>query len=113
MTRFAALLLFVTLAPTPAQAEEPFQEYARKNGIVFERRPVDGSRYQQYRASTLLSYAPQVVFDGIWAAVTGAVPATIKKRVVVSQTDREIVVYDQIKTPVVSDRDVTIRIVRT
>jgi hypothetical protein len=93
-----------------AAADEPWKSYSVKNGVTYERRAVAGSHFYEYRASTSVPAAPEAVLAGIWSGITEALPPTVKKRVVLQRTDHEYVVYDQIRTPVVSDRDVTIRI---
>jgi hypothetical protein len=107
---YSTAIACLGLATSVARAEPAWKTYATQNGITFEKRAVEGSKFLEYRASVRLPLDGSRVIGAIWAGVLDAVPSTVKKRVVVSRTDREIVVYDQIKTPVVSDRDVTIRI---
>ncbi len=78
--------------------------------MTFEKRQASDSKFYEYRATTLVQAPVQAVIDAIWLGVTGSIPPTVKKRAVLSKTDTEYLVYDQIKAPVVSDRDVTIKI---
>ena len=103
-------MILIGLAAALAQADEPWKEYANKNGVTFEKRQASDSKFYEYRATTLVQAPVQAVIDAIWLGVTGSIPPTVKKRAVLSKTDTEYLVYDQIKAPVVSDRDVTIKI---
>jgi hypothetical protein len=97
------------LAASLASAEEPWTTYAVKEGITLEKRPVPGSKYYEYRATTMIRASTQTVLAGIWGGVLDP-PTTVRKRTVLRHSEDEMLVYDQIKTPVVSDRDVTIDI---
>jgi START domain-containing protein len=94
-------------------ADEPWKRYSEKNGVVVERRAVAGSKYFEHRASVSVAEAPAVVERTIWSGVTESPPKTVKKRTVLVHNDNEFVVYDELKTPVVSDRDAVIRIRRS
>jgi len=102
--------LLLLLAAGGARADEAFSEYAQRDGVIYQQREVAGSRFREYHAVTLVRQAPEEVLAGIWSGVTDAIPKTVKRREVLSRSDDQIVVYDQIRAPVVSDRDVVIRI---
>lgn len=104
------LLLVMVLC---AAADEGWQHYADKNGITVERRAVEGSKFYEHRARVSVKKRPQVVLDAIWWGVMNALPKTVKKRTLLRSSENEVLVYDELKTPVVSDRDATIRIWRT
>jgi hypothetical protein len=108
--RSAAAFVLFAICAAPAGADEPWKSYAVKDGVTFEKRPHPGSSFYDYRATTVVAFPPQTVLDAIWSGITQSLPSTVKKREVLAHTDSEFVVYDQIKAPVVSDRDVTIRI---
>ncbi len=71
-----------------------------------------GSRFNEYRAVLAVAMSPADMARAVWSAITESIPPTVRKRTVISRANDEIVIYDQIRTPVVSDRDVTIRIRR-
>lgn len=106
----AVVTLFGRVAPASARADEPWKVYADKQGVSYARRAVSGSRYYEYRAQVLVPAAPQVVANAIWRGITETIPKTVKKRTVLSRSDSEYLVYDQLDPPVVKDRDVTIQI---
>jgi hypothetical protein len=95
-----------------ALADEPWKLYGEKNGVRVEQRNVDGSKYREYRASVVVPRPPELVEEAIWSGIVESPPKTVKKRTVIAHTPAEYVVYDELKTPVVSDRDATIRIRR-
>jgi hypothetical protein len=94
-----------------ALADEPWKLYGEKNGVRVERRKVEGSSFFQQRATVDASQPPEVVVQAIWSGVIDP-PKTVKKRTVLEHDDNRYLVYDQIHTPVVSDRDATILIWR-
>lgn len=106
-----AAALVAVLWVFSAQAEEPWLPLADtdREGVTLERRAVPGSKFIEYRAQAVTSASPEAVLRGIWSGVTDQLPPTVKQRKVLSSGAAEIVFYDQIKTPVVSDRDYTIR----
>ena len=104
------LLLLFALS---AAADESWQRYAEKNGITVERREVAGSKFYEHRAQVSVHKRPEVVLNAIWWGVMNALPKTVKKRTLLRSSQDEFLVYDELKTPVVSDRDATIRIWRS
>lgn len=103
----AALVLW---AASPCGADEPWEVYFNKDNIVAEKREVSGSSYYEHRAQTSSALPPEVVMQIIWTGVQVDLPKSVKKREVLSRNENEVVVYDQITTPVVSDRDVVLRL---
>ncbi len=107
-TGFSAALLL--LIASPAGADEPWEVYFSKDNIVAEKREVAGTGYYEHRAQTSSPLAPEVIAQIIWNGVQSDLPKSVKKREVLSRSENEVVVYDQIQTPVVSDRDVVLRL---
>jgi hypothetical protein len=105
-------LFFFTLLFGTALADDGWQPYKDKGRIHVERRAVPGSKFFEHRAYATTRATPEMVEDAIWTGVMEALPKTVKKRTVISKSDDEYVVYDELQTPVVSDRDATIRIRR-
>jgi hypothetical protein len=97
------------LAASPVFAGEAWATFATRDGVTYQRRSVAGSRFHEYRATLAIAAPPQKTAEAIWTAITDSAPATVKKRVVITRTSDELVLYEQIHTPVVSDRDVTLR----
>ena len=107
-----ALALAVSLSSATLAAEEPWKTQTTKGALTLERRPVASSSYYEYRVKTESPAPPKGVIDGLWSGFSEDLPAAIAKREIVSRSDSEIVVYDQIKSPVLSDRDMVLRIRR-
>lgn len=104
-----ALVQF-TAADTDAAGWRP---YATKEGITLQRRSVPGSGYYEHRAVVELPLAPAAAAEDVWRALRGGDMATLKHRDVLAESPTELILYDQIRTPVVSDRDYVIRVTRT
>lgn len=94
----------------PTHADESWRVMRERDGVTLERRAVEGSRYYEYRVRAHSTASPAVAVERIWSGIGNEHPPTVKHRTVVRREGDELVVYDQIHTPVVSDRDVTIRI---
>jgi hypothetical protein len=106
------LALAFLFSSASLSAEEPWKVQTTKGALTLERRAVPGSSYYEYRIKTESPAPPKGVVDGLWSGFSEDLPAAITKREFVSKSDSEMVVYDQIKTPVVSDRDMVLRIRR-
>ncbi len=100
----------LALASSPAAADEGWNLYATKLGVRYSRRSVPGSRFYEYLAVTTVPESPDVVLRTIWNGIIDAPPPTLKRRTVLLRTPSEIVVYDHVHAPVVTDRDVVLRI---
>lgn len=96
--------------PVLAAADSPagWQPYKAKRGIAVERRPVQGSRFFEYRATVTAPVSPEAVINHMWRFVSEGRSPIIKQRKVLKQEPTELLMYDQVKTPVVSDRDYTL-----
>ncbi|HEY2742978.1 MAG TPA: hypothetical protein VGL86_00085 [Polyangia bacterium] len=117
MSRVFALVAIVaslsTASAGAARGDDGWRTVHDKGGVTLERRPVDGSRYYEYRVRAHTTVAPAIAVERIWSGIGDERSPTIKHRTVVQRADDELVVYDQIHAAVVSDRDVTIRIRRS
>jgi hypothetical protein len=81
--------------------------------IKMEARDVAGSIHRELRATTTTKLSPQA----LCAAAFGdgsfdPKEPTLKARKLLSRGENEIVIYDQLATPVVSDRDMIIKVRR-
>jgi hypothetical protein len=103
----------ILLAATSVRADDGWSTFETKDGVTYEKRAVSGSKYYEYRASVAVAAPPARAADAVWSGITSAIPPTVKKRTVLSRAADEMLIYDQIHTPVVSDRDVTIKIRRS
>lgn len=125
--RLCSLLLLCALT-TSALAAEPalvqftaaddvaaagWKPYATKEGITLSRRPVPGTGFYEHRAVVELPVPPAAAADDVWRALRGGDMATLKRREVLAESPTELLIYDQIHTPVVSDRDYVIKVTRT
>jgi len=107
MRALVVLLFAVTFADV--DATDGWTTAATKDGVTLERRKVDGSRSYAYRARVELpEVAVEHAADEIWKALRAGDMDSLKHRDILSQGPDELVIYDQIHTPVVSDRDYTI-----
>lgn len=95
-----------------ASADESWHWLAERNGVTLERRVVAESRYFEYRARAHTTASAAQATARIWDGIGGERSPTLKHRQILRHSDDELVVYDQIRAPVVSDRDVTIRLRR-
>lgn len=107
----AAFALCVSLAHADAGwADEGWKECGHKDGVIVEKRPVPGSRFVENRARGHVQVPAAVALDRIWGGVAREYPPTVTKRILLRQSADEMVIYDHIHTPVVSDRDLTTRL---
>lgn len=106
MPALAILLLAVQLGDIDAR--DGWSTWAVKDGITVERRAVAGSKYYEHRAFVDVAIAPARAADEIWATMRGGDMDSLKHRDILHESADELVLYDQIRTPVVSDRDYTI-----
>jgi hypothetical protein len=90
-----------------------FVPYKVKRRIPLERRPVPGSAFFEYRARVTLPLPPLVVFEHLWRHVAEATAVAVKRRQVLRRSESEVLVYDEIHAPVVSERDYTLRMARS
>src|SRR5437764_256991 len=93
LQQHGAAVVLIGLAAGLARADEPWKEYANKNGVTFEKRQATGSKFYEYRASTVVQDPVPAVIDAIWRGVTGSIPPTVKRRTVLAQNDTEYLVY--------------------
>lgn len=118
--------LFVVPGSSLIHAEEPalvqftdtpdvhagWKPYATKEGITLERRAVPGSRFYEHRAIVELPVNVQAAADDVWRALRGSDMETLKRREILHESFTELLIYDQIKTPIVKDRDYVIAVKR-
>jgi hypothetical protein len=122
----AARVIFFFLISATALAEEPalvqftgiddaraaWKPHATKDGIILEKRAVSGSRFHEYRAVVELPVDPAAAAEDVWRALRDGDMETLKHREILRESATELVLYDQIKTPIVNDRDYVIEVRR-
>ncbi len=99
-----------TILDVVANSTVPWTRHKEKHGVVIERRAVAGSSFYEYRAATTIPMPPAALIENMWNTVTTKAGPLVKKRQVLSQGPHTLLIYDQINTPVVSDRDYTMRL---
>ena len=95
-----------------AKSTVPWQKHKEKHGIVVERRAGAGSKFYEYRAVATMPMPPAQLSELMWSTVPTRTGPMLKKRQMLQQSKDTLLFYDQIKTPVVSDRDYTMRMHR-
>lgn len=120
-------LWLLCLGAAPVRAGEPalvqfteaadgagagWRAHSTKEGITVERREVPGSRYYEHRAVTEIPISPEAAAADVWSDLRHSTMETIKRREILREGPDELLLYDQISTPVVSDRDYVIQVKR-
>ena len=95
-----------------ADASAGWKVHATKEGVTLERRAVAGSSYYEYRAVLDVAADPEQVAKLIWQGFRSGDMETLKRREMLRDTENELLIYDQIKTPIVQDRDYVIEVKR-
>jgi len=88
-----------------------WEKVSDKSGVLIERRPVPGTQFYEVRATVQSSLPPGVIFDTLWnhREYTLFIPH-LKRLDLLSATDDEHVVYEQVAVPLARDRDYTVRL---
>lgn len=110
----AALCATVALSSTRAAADEPWKHVARKHGMELERRKLAGTSFPELRISAHSPLPVTTIAAAAWAdRFDGRL--TKKSRIlreVVWESGDERVQYNQVRVPVVTNRDYTLRLRR-
>jgi hypothetical protein len=115
----AAALAHPSLADEPQtvqferdDASASWRAHVTRAGVTIEKRSVEGSSFLEYRSVVSLPQDPAWVAEQVWRAFREADMEGLKKREFLRVADDELLFYDQIKTPIVSDRDYTLLVKR-
>jgi hypothetical protein len=101
--------LLVAVQVGDVDRADGWSSWATRDGVTLERRRVEGSRFYEHRAVVdVPEIAPDRAAAQIWSALRAGDMDSLKHREILSEGADELVIYDQIRTPVVSDRDYTI-----
>lgn len=110
----AMAVAFAVCCPSiPAAAQEDgYKELKRtKDGIVISRKPGRTKGFYVVRFDTRSPVAPAVLIEKLWNGFLTFHPPVQERRFLKREAS-DMVFYDKVKTPVVSDRDYTMRIRR-
>jgi hypothetical protein len=110
-----ALAAGVSLSASAAHAEgcpDGFSKFDTAGDALGCVRPVPGSSYREYVVLVPVAAPPERVIEVAWKRTLDGIVDGLKHRDFIVREPRRIVFYDQIKTPVVSDRDYTCEAVR-
>ncbi|HEX9103405.1 MAG TPA: START domain-containing protein [Polyangia bacterium] len=107
--RALASLLLLAVQLGDIDAPGGWAVWATRDGVTVERRRPEGSRYYEHRAVVDVDgIAPARAAEEIWRSIHAGDMDSLKHRDILSERADELVIYDQIRTPVVSDRDYTV-----
>ncbi len=108
-TTICAVLL--TAMASTAMADEGWKKVSDQQGVKIERRSIQGSNFDELRASAQVSLPPAQFFDTVWnyRDFPQFVPY-LKKLEVLAERDTTSDVYQRIAMPMVPDRDYVIRL---
>lgn len=110
--RLVLAVLLATLVPATALGESAFAPLrTTKDGIAVARRPGRTDGFHELRLTARSPVPPDRLEDFVWSSFRRARPP-VTQRDILSRGTREIVFHDRVSTPVVSDREYTMRIRR-
>lgn len=99
----AALLLVSSETP-----EEPAWKALRTvDGLTISAREVNGSHFEEVMVTTTSTQPLASLCDAVWGR-DAKVEGHFKKRVVIRESDSERWTYEQLKVPIVTDRDIVV-----
>lgn len=104
-----ALIVSMTLWAMPIGADVAWQTFKEADGVRYEKRPMPGTKFFEYRATFTIDRPPEQLQRDIWSRLEVLRGKQVAEREVVRRGENELVLHDYIKTPVVSDRELTLR----
>lgn len=108
------LLAVLALAGVAHADGGDWERIADRDGVVIERRGVEGSSVREVRVTTRASLPPAAIMATLWKHDEYVEFVPYLKRLDVLRDDGDVrLIYEQIHVPLVKDRDVTLRIRRT
>ncbi len=91
-------------------AAPEWKQVKAQDGVTLDARAVEGSPYAELRATTTVAVPADALCAGAFGtAKRDPKEPSLKTRKLISESENERVTYDQIKAPVISDRDYTVR----
>src|SRR4051812_42646093 len=107
--RALAFILTLMLPLGAARADAGWEPIKTENGVRYEKRWVASSKLYEYRGTWFMPKEPAALIELIWANIETLKGKQVTEREVVSRGPSELVMHDQVKTPIVSDRELTLR----
>ena len=103
-----ALLAAIVVISSAATADErPWKPTRSVDGLQVEAREVDGSHFEEVKVTTRSPRSLESLCDAVWGR-DAKVEGHFKKRVVIRESDTERWTYEQIRVPIVTDRDLVV-----
>lgn len=101
-----AIFIFAAIGCTSAASAQPAEwRFDRTvDDMKVELRNVAGSQFQEVRVSTFSTLPLVALCDAVWGK-DARVDGSFKKRVVIRETESERWTYEQVRVPLVKDRD--------
>lgn len=100
-------LALVAAAAITASSDPGWRSAGHVDGLEIEARQVAGSSFEEVKVSSLLARPLGSLCDAVWGR-DAKLGAPFKKRVVIRESDTERWTYEQVRVPVVADRDLVI-----
>jgi hypothetical protein len=102
-----SLAVALVVLSTEASAEQPWKTARTSDGLKLEIRPVDGSTFEEVKVTTQSAKPLSALCDAVWGK-NAKVEGHFKKRVVIRESDTDRWTYEQLKVPIVTDRDLVV-----
>lgn len=100
-------MILTLAAALTLSSDGGWKPVGRLDGLELEVRPVVGSPFEEVKVSTLLAQPLPALCDAVWGR-DAKVEKRFKKRVVIRENDTERWTYEQVRVPVLTDRDVVV-----
>ncbi|MDP3154546.1 MAG: hypothetical protein Q8N23_17845 [Archangium sp.] len=102
------LLIATLLLVSSETPEEPAWKAMRTvDGLTISAREVNGSHFEEVMVTTLSMQPLAALCDAVWGR-DAKVEGHFKKRVVIRESHSERWTYEQLKVPIVTDRDIVV-----
>jgi len=109
----AGILAFVLLASVGGADDAGWQHHGERDGIAIDERSSGNSRVRELRLTTRSPVPPAVIMATIWRHEDYIQFLPYLKRLDVLRDDGDTkLIHEQIRVPVVKDRDLTVRVTR-
>ncbi len=99
--------LALVAAALTASSESSWRPAGNVDGLKVEARNVAGSTFEELKVSSLIGKPLSSLCDAVWNQ-NAKLDGRFKKRVVIRESDTERWTYEQVRVPVVTDRDLVI-----
>lgn len=105
----ASAVLLSLVSSQSARAANGWWVAHQRDGLTLEARSVEGSAFEELRVRTTSPLPLRTLCDAVWGRGAPA-DGDFIKRVVIRENDTERLTYEQIRVPVVKNRDVVMRV---